>query len=78
MNWARGPSHPLAATFYCQLLPVYSPSVPRARGWGWGGKVASLEENLLIWAKACPELRDLLPTPPPCLSLFLPKSLLGF
>lgn len=23
---------------------------------GWGGKVANLKENLLIWAKACPEL----------------------
>lgn len=38
--------------------------------------MASLEENLLIWAKACPELRDSLPTPSPFHSLFLPKSLL--
>jgi hypothetical protein len=42
----------------------------------WRGKMASLEENLLIWAKACPELRDSLPTPSPFHSLFLPKSLL--
>lgn len=42
----------------------------------WRGKVASLEENLLIWAKACPELKDSLPTPSPFHLLFLSKSLL--